>query len=165
MTESDARRLLALGREAELTGAEADAWAGRLRPEREALQAAVTWLAANSEAGEAVELAVSVWRLWLLEGDVAGGRALLAAALGADGVPSAARARALYAAGLLAFRAGEQEESRTRNEQALALARELGDPEAEALALVGLSRVASREGDFVRVREFAAQAPRARARL
>jgi tetratricopeptide (TPR) repeat protein len=70
----------------------------------------------------------------------------------------AARARALYADGLAAFREGDQRTSKTKNEAALELARESGDLEAEALALVGLSRVALREGDYAGVCTLASRA-------
>lgn len=69
-----------------------------------------------------------------------------------------ARALALYGDGLLAFRSGEQAESLERNEAALETALAVGDAEAEALALVGLSRVAFRDGDYDRVRSLAAEA-------
>jgi tetratricopeptide (TPR) repeat protein len=100
-----------------------------------------------------------VWRLWLVSGDVAGGRQLIAATL-QDGaaMPSRAWALALYGDGLLAFRQGAQAESRARNEAALETARAVGDREAEALALVGLSRVAFRDGDYDRVRSLALEA-------
>ncbi len=96
-------------------------------------------------------MAANLWRLWFLVGDVAGGR---------QSQPSRARALALYGDGLLAFRAGAQIESEARNEQALQAARAVGDRQVEALALVGLSRVASRNGDYVRVQSLAAEARR-----
>src|SRR2546422_8230578 len=141
MTRADADRWLALGRQARLTGKDADAWAKRLDPQRTSLREAVEWLAANGDVEAAAELAAAVWRLWLRSGAIAEGQALLAAALDRPGAPTAARSRALYADGLLAFRAGDQARSQARNDEALRVAREIGDPEAEALALVGLSRV------------------------
>jgi tetratricopeptide (TPR) repeat protein len=107
---------------------------------------------------EAEELAATSWRHWLEAGDPAGGRAFLAIVLERGGAPTRARALALYGDGLLAFRQGEQEASRARNEEALAAARAVGAADAEALALVGLSRVAFREGDYARTRELASQA-------
>lgn len=88
------------------------------------------------------------WREYLATGDVAGGRAFLAEVLDRDAPPSRHRALVLYADGLFAFRQGDMDGSRARNEAALAMARELGDDEAEAYALVGLSRVALRAGDY-----------------
>ncbi len=152
--------MLALGRQAKLTGKDADAWAERLGPERDSLRWAIEWLAANGDAEAALELAAAVWRLWLRAGAIAEGRTLLAAALDPPGAPTPARSRALYAEGLLAFRAGDQVISQARNDEALRVAREIGDPEAEALALVGLSRVALRAGEYDSVRRFADEALR-----
>lgn len=159
MTREEAHRLLGLAREAELVGPEAARWAERLSPEREGFVEAARFLAENGEEEAAAELAANVWRLWLRSGDVSGGRQLLAAALDVGkGSPSRYRALALYGDGSLAFRAGAQTESRDRNEEALEVARAVGDLEAESLALVGLSRVAFREGDYAGVRSLAAEA-------
>jgi tetratricopeptide (TPR) repeat protein len=87
---------------------------------------------------EATELAANAWRLWMVAPrDVDGGRRFLAAVR--------ADSRGLYGAGLLALRGGDVDESRRLNEQALELAGD--DPEALALAHLGLSRVALEEGD------------------
>jgi tetratricopeptide (TPR) repeat protein len=159
MTREEAERWLALAREAELVGPDAASWVERLAPEREGLLEATRFFAENGEQEAAAELAANVWRVWSLSGDVAGGRGLLAAALDVGpGEASRARALALYGDGALAFRQGAQAESRDRNEAALEAAHAVGDREAEALALVGLSRVAFRAGDYARVRALAAGA-------
>jgi tetratricopeptide (TPR) repeat protein len=149
MTRDEAERLLALSRQDNSLGPE----------EREDLTKAVAFFAVERDDESAAELASNVWRLWLTRGDLAGGRDLLRIALDAgEGRVSSARAFALYADGVLAFRAGAQAESRQRNEDALELARAIGDHEAEALALVGLSRVDLRDGDYAAVRSRAAEA-------
>ena len=125
---------------------------------REEAEEAVARLAANGEYDAACQVAADVWRLWFTAGDIDGGRRLLGTALEGDGPPSRARALALYADGVLAFRAGEQEESQARNEAALEAARAAGDKEAESLALVGLSRVALRDHDYAHVRTLATDA-------
>jgi len=156
---AEAERLLALAREAKLAGPEAPLWLERLAPERERFVGAARFLVENGREDDAAELAASVWRLWLTSGDTTGGRELLAAALDSGAAkPSRGRALALYGDGLLAFRAGAQAESKERNEGALEIARAVGDREAEALALVGLSRVAFRDGDNGRVRRLAREA-------
>jgi tetratricopeptide (TPR) repeat protein len=158
MSREEAQRLLGLAREANFRGADTVKWVERLAQDRQQLLEAARFLAANRQE-EAAELAANVWRLWLHLGDVAGGRRFLAEALDvSEAKPSRARALALYGDGLLAFRAGAQAESRQRNEAALKVAREVNDREAEALALVGLSRVALRDGDYALVRSLAAQA-------
>lgn len=130
-----------------------------LAPERGRLAEAVRFLVESGEEESAAELAANVWRLWLLSGDVVAGRQLLSAALdNGEGRPSRARALALYGDGLLAFRVGAMIDSQERNDAALKAARAVNDREAEALALVGLSRVAFRDGDYTRVQLLAAEA-------
>lgn len=159
MTREEAERLVLLAREAKLVGPDAPSWVKRLAPDRDHLVEAARFLAENGEEEAAAELAANVWRVWLVSGDLAGGRRLMAAALDVgEGRPSRARALALYGDGALAFRAGAQAESQERNEAALKTARAVNDREAEALALVGLSRVALRDGDYPRVRSLAAEA-------
>ena len=110
MTREEADRLLELAREARLTGPETATWVERLSPERDALREAAEWLVAGGEAEAATELAAAVWRLWLLRGEPADGRRLLAPVLDRDARATSARARALYADGALAFRTGDQAE-------------------------------------------------------
>lgn len=107
----------------------------------------------------------ATWRRWLVSGESRTGHEVLATALLANAAPSRARAICLYADGLFLFRLGEQRASRERNEEALSLARVLGDPEAESLALVGLSRVAFREGRHGEVVELATRARELAARV
>jgi tetratricopeptide (TPR) repeat protein len=159
VTKEEADRLLRLSRAADLFGPDTSTWAARLMPERPQILEAVRFLSANGRHDEAAELAANVWRLWLFSGEIAKGREFLAAALDeGEPRPSRARALALYGDGLLAFRAGAQTESQERNDAALEIARATSDAEAEALALVGLSRVAFRNGDYGDVYELALQA-------
>ena len=159
MTREEAEGLLAVAREAKLLGPNAKSWIARHGPKRQDFVDAVRVLAENGDTEAAAELGANVWRLWLVLGDIAGGRQMLSAALdGGQGKPSRVRALALYGDGALAFRAGAQQDSQVRNEEALAVARTIGDREAEALALVGLSRVALRNGDYARVQSLAATA-------
>jgi tetratricopeptide (TPR) repeat protein len=170
LTREEAERLLALSREADwafptslsssiLVRPDAGPWLERLAPQRDAFGEAASTLIEVGDEDAAAELAANVWRLWLMAGDIAGGRTFLAAVLdGGAGKPSRARALALYGDGLLAFKQGAREESRKRNEAALDAAREVEDDEAKALALLGLSRVAFLDGDFERGRSLAAEA-------
>ena len=102
--------------------------------------------------------AAATWRSFLASGDTEAGRAMLAPVLAADAPPSRERAICFYADGLFLFRLGENAASRDRNERALAIAREAGDPESESLALVGLSRNAFREGRHDEVVQLAMRA-------
>jgi tetratricopeptide (TPR) repeat protein len=158
MTREQANRLLTLSREAEwafptsfsssnLTAPGAG-WVERLLAERPGLTEAARWLVAEGDLDAACELAANAWRLWLLAGDPAGGRAFLATVLDADGAePSRWRALALYGDGFLAIKLGETGQSLARNEAALTVADAVGDLEGRALGLLGLSRVAFERGD------------------
>jgi tetratricopeptide (TPR) repeat protein len=156
----DGRDWLALARGAALTGADAEVVASRLWPDREHIATAIAAAAQRGDIEAALAAAANVWRLWSLSGDLAGGRAVLASVLDYPGAPRPSRDRglALYADGLLAFRAGDERASGARNNAALAIARQLGDRELEALALTGLARVALRAGEYDRVCELAARA-------
>jgi tetratricopeptide (TPR) repeat protein len=168
LTRDDAERLLALSRQARWTfpsssgnpvGQGAGAWVERVVPEQQSFVEAARFLIENGDEEGAVELAANVWRLWMISRELADGRAFLTLVLeGGEGKPSRARALALYGDGLLAFWQGAYEESRRRNEAALDAARAVGDPEALALAHLGLSRVAVEDGDYERARSLAVQA-------
>lgn len=171
----EAERLLALSREVDWAfpsssgrpvpaWQDAGGWVERLAAERGAFVEAAVFLVEDGDGEAATELAANVWRLWVVAGDAVGGRAFLEAVLDAGApVPTRARALALYGDGLFAFRQGATAASRERNEAALEAARAVGDPEAEALALLGLSRVAFTDAEYERARALAAQS-RARTR-
>jgi tetratricopeptide (TPR) repeat protein len=103
------------------------------------------------------ELREAVERPWLEEGRIEDGRRTLGELLerAGDDAPAEARARALTAAGVLAFRAGDTDAARVSHTKALELARLVGDHEAEASALGGLARVALRAGDLDNTRRHA----------
>ncbi len=158
MDEQEAGALVRLAGEADFLGPETEKWVEQLAPQRAAFLDVVRFLVRKGQESRAAEVAANTWRLWHLLGDLKGSREFVAAALDvSDPKPSRARALALYGDGLLAFRAGDLKHSTARNETSLAVARQAQDLEAEALALVGLSRVALREGDYERVRSLATQ--------
>jgi len=96
------------------------------------------------------ELSEAGARDWLHEGRIEEGRNVLRELIGRAGedVPAETRAEALTAAGVLAFRAGDNEEAQALQTRALELARSAGAREVEARALGGLARVALRAGDL-----------------
>jgi tetratricopeptide (TPR) repeat protein len=123
---------------------EREPWAEELLAARGGLAEA----AAVLDADAAVELGANAWRIWMVARELGEGRAFLAAALDGSGGTPRHRALALYGDGLLAFWTGAYDESRKRNEQALELARESGDPEALTLAHLGLCRSFFGAGDY-----------------
>ena len=130
-----------------------------------ALADAVDELVARGDAASALELAGRTWRVWSTRGLIAEGSAVFAKALAAAGsdVVPVWQARVLYAAGVFAFRAGDQARSRELNEKALSAATSTGDVRGECDALTGLARVALRDGNYGDVVQLARQA-RERAR-
>lgn len=156
MNQNEVASMLELTRQAgpHLQGPDVAQWMDRLEREHDRLHAALWWLIAQGRGADALALVAPVWRLWLTRAEPREGDEWLNAALHAPGAaaPSSDRAKALYGAGVLAFRQGENERSRRLNEESLAVAREVGDQAAAVDALVGLARVALRDGDFVSVR-------------
>ena len=113
---------------------------------------AVHAFVASGDTASALEVVGRCWRVWSSSGRLAEGREAAAAALTADrGDAGVWRARALYGDGVIAFRAGENEASRSRNEDLLELARSTGDVRGECDALTGLARVELRAGDYEEV--------------
>jgi tetratricopeptide (TPR) repeat protein len=136
-----------------------------LNADRDALADAVRTFAGAGDSASALELVSRSWRIWLTHGELDVGSAIVAVALQA---PAAARVptwriRALYADGVLAFRAGDAERSESRNLEALRLAQEEGDVRGECDARTGLARLALRRGRYAEVVTLATQA-RAQAR-
>jgi len=160
MTKEEARRFLALSREAHwafpssqgnpiLKDDSASRWAEQAVEERESYVNAARVLLENGDEEAAIEIASNVWRLWIVARDLDDGRVFLLTVLDrGEEKPSRARSLSLYGDGLFAFRQGKIEESRRRNKAALDAALAVDDPEALALAHLGLSRIAFKDGDY-----------------
>jgi predicted ATPase/class 3 adenylate cyclase len=129
-------------------------WLDWLAPEHDNMRAALDRYEASGEAELALRLAAAVWRFWNLRGYITEGRRRLEAALAADPRPTAARAKALYAAAVMAGNAGDAATARLRIEEGLALCRELGDVGGIAAAEYVLGHNALDEGDLDRARRF-----------
>jgi predicted ATPase/class 3 adenylate cyclase/DNA-binding SARP family transcriptional activator/Flp pilus assembly protein TadD len=146
-----------------LTGPNLQAWLDRLEQERANLRAVLGWAvttAASPAGREAAEiglrLAAALSRFWHIRGDYTEGRGWLATLLGNcrdDGhrraeVPPAVRARALSAAGSLAWPQGDGQAARSLLQQSLSLARELGDRPLAAHSLMALGLAYHQLGEF-----------------
>jgi non-specific serine/threonine protein kinase len=134
--------------EGELRGPAPDAWFARLDGETERLENALGWSLENDHE-QGLALAGALWPYWLARGKLDSGRSWLAQLLAASEWEerSAARAKALYGAGTLAFIQGDREPSLRMHTESLAIARELNDRGLEADALIGLARVAVLDSD------------------
>lgn len=121
----------------------------RMAEERGSFARAVTFLLRRGQEDTAVEVAASVWRLWVLARDYKGGRRFLAQILGMHKAGATkALALVLYGDSLFALRLGDVPGARKASEAAFRVARLVGDREALALATLALSRVAFEEGDY-----------------
>ena len=123
-----AAHFLGLAEEAEpnLRGSPGD-WLERLEREHDNFRAALDRLEASGAGETALRLAGALWRFWYLKGHLAEGRRRLESVLRTDGRPTAARAKALNGAAVMAVNSGDGAAARLRAEEALALHRELGD--------------------------------------
>jgi tetratricopeptide (TPR) repeat protein len=142
--------------EAELKGPSPDAWFDRLDGAQAALDEALAW-SLEHDQDLSLRLAGAVWPYWLARGRSASGREWLAKVLAATewGDRTAARAKALYGAGIIASSRGDREPSLRLQTESLAIARELGDQGLEADALIGLARVAELDGDGIMMEQNA----------
>lgn len=147
---------MGLAEEAEplLKGGEQAEWLDKLEREHGNLRAALAWSLGPAENAEtALRLGAALWRFWWVRGYMSEGREWLARALvRGHSAPASIRARALYAAGNLAWVQGHHTAARALLEESLALSRELGDKAGIALSLNYLGFVMRAQGDYVTAR-------------
>jgi hypothetical protein len=121
----------------------------RLEREHDNLRAVLDRLEEAGESERFVRLTAALAPFWYLRGHVAEGRRRLEAALRTYEAPTAARAKALNGAALMALEGGDPATTRLRAEEALALHRALGDPWGVARAEFLCGHAALDEGDSV----------------
>jgi predicted ATPase/class 3 adenylate cyclase len=137
---------LNLGRRAEqeLLGAAQGEWLERLDAEQENFRAALTWNVEQSELRTAqLNLALTLWRYWLIRGYWEEGLTCLLRVISPDSVRRFAseRSRALNSCGNLACQLGRYSEATRHYEQSLSIRRELGDERGIAATLNNLGNV------------------------
>ena len=147
---------LALAEEAEpkLISAERSEWMKVLDEEHENLQAGLDWSVVEAGSSAGLRLCGALTRFWQMRGFLAEGREWCARVLkkpaGVERAPE--RAKALNAAGLLAFAHSDYPEARSRFEESLAIRRQLDDRRGTAATLNNLGNVALEQGDFATAR-------------
>jgi len=134
---------LALEAEPNLLGEDRNRLVRRLEGEHDNIRAALEWAAAGGDVETALRTAAALWRFWQDRGDLAEGRASLERLLALPGAETrgVARLRALGALGGLAYWQGDYEGMKHPYEEALDIAREIGDR--------GLVSQALLDGSFV----------------
>jgi predicted ATPase len=153
LCEGHARWHLRLTEEAEpeLQTGDQTTWLSRLDAENENLRAALAHLKQRQAVSEMLRLASSLYRFWFWRGYLSEGRSWLdqALRLGA-GASGPARAKALAAAGQLAYRRAALEDAKSLNEAALSAYRALPDRAGVGRVLNQLADIAEAEGDLDR---------------
>ena len=143
---------LALAEEAELksVGAEQAKWLRRLDEEHDNLRSALDWSLAQAGSEGGLRLCGGLQRFWWTRGYLSEGREscmrVLAKAGAQERTPE--RAKALKAAGVLAYQQGDYPAARALDEECLAIQRQLGDQRGIAGSLNNLGLVACDQGDF-----------------
>ena len=133
-----------------LKGSEQAQWLRRLDEEHENLRAALEWCLVGAWASVGLRLCGALQRFWSMRGHLSEGRewcARILAQAGSEG-PTRERAKALNAAGVLAYYQSDLPAARARYQERLAIVRQLGDRIGIASALNNLGTVAQIQGDF-----------------
>jgi predicted ATPase len=124
-------------------------WLERLEREHDNLRAALQWALESGRSEVALRLGIALERFWVVRGQRTEGMAFLQRALaGNTGVDTLIRAKALLAAGRLAFNQSNYDQGEKLAQEGLVLFRELGDRRGIALSLNRLGVAAWRRGDF-----------------
>lgn len=128
---------------AQVAGPQQAVWLKRFDQDHENVRAALGWLESHGEMEAALRLAEALWPFWWVRGHWSEGRSFLDQALSTGQVVAAAvRARALTAAGVLAFFQGVPAHAKERCEESLALFRTLDDKQGMATCLYRLGQIA-----------------------
>jgi predicted ATPase/DNA-binding CsgD family transcriptional regulator/transcriptional regulator with XRE-family HTH domain len=134
--------------EPELKGPRQVAWLDRLDREHGNLRAALHWCLTQGEAETGLRIGGALHRFWHLRSYLAEGRAWLTALLSLpDPAPPAARARALFAAGVVALAQGDVPATRAHSRASAAIWGRLSNPGGRAHALGIVAAAALRAGD------------------
>ena len=142
-------RDLAEEAERHLTREDRLVWLAAVEEEHDNLRAVLDWSEGTGDADTGLRTAAAIWRFWLQRGHLSEGRSRLERLLS---MPAAAtrgpvRARALAALGGITYWQNDYPPTRAAYEEAVAIAREVGDPRLLASALLDLSYIPNLEQD------------------
>jgi predicted ATPase len=132
---------LAEAAEPQIQGPDQAVWLDHLAREHDNLRAALQWALDNQETDAGLRLAAALGEFWWPRGHVKEGRRWLARALELAQERTAARAKALYRAGELAYAERDVAQATALLEEGLALYHTLGDRWGAARVLRGLGNV------------------------
>ena len=139
-----------------LSGPDQASWIDRLDRDRDNFRAALEHVSRAKLAAWALRLGSALLGYWELREMFAEGRGRLAAVLALAGAaaPSAARAKALFAAGVLANGQRDYRAQLRHLEEALRIYRELDDRQGTAVVLNALAMVYKDQGDLPEARRM-----------
>ena len=127
----------------------------RVAPEQDNVRLALTWFDDHGEIDALLALSSLLYGLWLAHGLYREGLRWLERALERSShTASAGRVQALVAAGMLALFQGDYARAATFSPEAVALARELGDPLLVGQALTIAGFLAYRQGEYGQAEEL-----------
>jgi predicted ATPase/class 3 adenylate cyclase len=133
-------------------------WLDRLEAEHDNLRAALDWFEATGDVGRLQQLAGSLWRFWYIKSYLTEGRRRLEGALDAEGGPTAARAKALIGAAVMALNLGDTGVARLRAAQALPIYRQIDDKWGVAYSTMMMGNAAAEGGDVASGQPLIAEA-------
>jgi predicted ATPase/class 3 adenylate cyclase/Tfp pilus assembly protein PilF len=147
---------LAEAAEPKLMSAEQVAWLQRLENEHDNLRAALDATLVDESAEAGLRLCGALQRFWWIRGHFSEGREWCRRALAKVGAaePTAARAKVLSGAGVLAYFQCDYPDARARHNEALTIRRQLSDRRGTAISLTNLGNVTYQEGDFASARSL-----------
>jgi predicted ATPase/class 3 adenylate cyclase len=136
--------------EPHLRGADQKRWLDGLEVDHDNVRAALRWAIGAGRAAPGLRLVGALWRFWHLHGHLAEGRRWTeeVLALPSSSPRTAERGKALTALGGVAYWQEDLPATHRAYEEALAIARELGDRRAEAEGLYNLAYPPAYEGDM-----------------
>ncbi|MGA8222421.1 MAG: protein kinase [Candidatus Acidiferrales bacterium] len=135
----------------EQSGAEVGEWLERFALEHDNFRAALEWLTETGETEWGLRLGAALFRFWETREYLAEGRDRLAKLLKLAGAtaPTKARARALFAAGVLAGEQGDYLSADALIGESLGVGHQLHDKQGVAVCLNALAVLARGQGDVV----------------
>ncbi len=133
--------------EPELVGPRQAAWLGRLDRDAANVRAALGWALAGGDGALGVRMVGALGRYWEWRGHLGEGRQWLERAVDGREGPPDARAKALNAAGWLAYRQSAHDRAVALAEESIAVYRAVGDADGVAQALNTLGASLLRRGD------------------
>jgi predicted ATPase/transcriptional regulator with XRE-family HTH domain len=153
LRQRHAQYYLTLAERAEplLHAAEQLDWLNRLKAEHDNLRAVLLWSqVAVDDTAVGLRLSAALSYFWMVSGSLSEGREQLTRILAHPeaAAPTVARARALSAAGLLAWLQGDWRVAQSLYEECRTLGQALGDTRAVAEALCGLGIIAYTQIDY-----------------